>query len=338
MTAGRIEPVDHGGDLDAARRRYPEAPEPWIDLSTGVNPHPYRFGPPRAVAWERLPQASDELALLQAAARRYGADNIDQIVAAPGSQALIQVLPRLMEPCDVAVLAPTYTEHAAAWARCGHRVTEVSALAEIGSARVMVVVNPNNPTGGLIARGELCDLAGRLQQRRGLLVVDEAFVDFTPDASLVPSLPAAAVVLRSFGKTYGLAGARLGFALASGGVVRRVRDELGPWAVSGPALEIGTAALRDDSWLSEMGERLKLDCHRLDALLTASGCAVLGGTHLFRLAAHARANEIADVLGDHGIYVRRFAMRPTWLRFGLPGTEPAWERLTRALRIATTAA
>ncbi|MFA5898526.1 MAG: threonine-phosphate decarboxylase CobD [Hyphomicrobium sp.] len=338
MSAGRIEPVDHGGDLDAARRRYPEAPEPWIDLSTGINPHAYRFVAPGAQAWERLPQTSEELALLQAATRRYGAESTDQIAAAPGSQALIQVLPRLMEPSDVAVLAPTYTEHAAAWARCGHRVAEVETLADAGQARVVVVVNPNNPTGRLIARAELCDLAVRLQQQGGLLVVDEAFVDFTPQASLVQRIPAAAVVLRSFGKTYGLAGVRLGFALASAGVAQRLRNELGPWSVSGPALGIGTAALLDDLWLSDMGERLARERGRLDSLLAASGFAVLGGTHLFRLAEHARAGDVADVLGRDGIYVRRFASRPTWLRFGLPGTEPAWERLGLALHEATALA
>jgi cobalamin biosynthetic protein CobC len=199
----------------------------------------------------------------------------------------------------------------------------------------VVVVNPNNPTGRVIAGGELRGIAATLERQRGLLVVDEAFADFAPEVSLIPELPASAVVLRSFGKAYGLAGLRLGFAVAREGLARRLRTELGPWPVSGPALAIGAAALADSDWLARARERLVEDCQRLDALLIARGFALLGGTHLFRLAQHARARETADSLGRGGILVRRFAAHPTWLRFGVPGSELAWERLARALSGAT---
>jgi len=332
MTAGRIEPVDHGGDLDAPRRRYPGAPLPWIDLSTGINPQPYPFIMPRMEAWTQLPQRSAELALRQAAADRYGAASADQVVCAPGSQALIQVLPRLIDPADVVIIAPTYAEHAIAWARCDHRVSERPTIGDIGGARVLVVVNPNNPTGAVIAPDKLRELASELEGRRGLLVVDEAFADFAPETSLVSRLPERCIVLRSLGKAYGLGGVRVGFAVARAPLAEKLRAEIGPWAVSGPALEIGRAALADADWLSAAQARLHEDCRRLDALLNAAGATLIGGTHLFRLVQHDTAAAIADRLGRNGILVRRFAAQPTWLRFGLPGTAAAWQRFADALK------
>jgi cobalamin biosynthetic protein CobC len=245
---------------------------------------------------------------------------------------LIQVLPRLLEPSDVVVLGPTYGEHAVAWARCGHRVVERRALSEIGDARVVVVVNPNNPTGRVIPADELRALAAALVQRRGLLVVDEAFADFAePGVSVAAQPPPATVVLRSFGKAYGIAGARLGFAVADRALWARLRTELGPWAVSGPALAIGAAALGDARWLADMRVRLAEERGRLEALLQERGFSVEGGTHLFCLARHALAWPIADELGRAGIHVRRCAAEPTWLRFGLPGAEVEWARLADAL-------
>lgn len=335
MSCDRIEPVDHGGDLDAARRRFPAAPEPWIDLSTGINPHAYPLPAFAADDWCRLPQSSAQQALLEAAARCYGAGSAEMVVAAAGSQALIQILPRLMDATDVAVLGPTYAEHAIAWSRCGHRVSERADLDDMTAARIVVVVNPNNPTGRIIAVDALQRLAAELEERRGLLIIDEAFVDFTPEASLVPQLPSSAIVLRSFGKTYGLGGLRLGFAIARPALAHRLRAELGPWTVSGPALIAGAKALADGEWLVAMRQQLERDGTRLGEMLEATGFASIGGTHLFRLGAHANARASADVLGRHGIYVRRFAAQPDWLRFGLPGNEAEWTRLSAALAEAS---
>jgi cobalamin biosynthesis protein CobC len=352
--------IPHGGALDEARRRWPNAPEPWIDLSTGINPVAYPVPEIGAEAWTRLPLASEECALRVAAAARYGAKNADCIVAAPGTQALIQILPRLVAPGSrrgcaapateplhegarphVAVLSPTYAEHAAAWRREGHDLREVASLADTRGADAVVVVNPNNPTGRLIAAEALAEWAVSLAQRGGLLVVDEAFMDVAEQgASVVPSLPPSTIVLRSFGKMYGLAGVRLGFAIAEPALATRLRGMLGPWAVSGPALAIGTAALNDGAWLEAARARLAADAARLDALIASAGCEIVGGTNLYRLAACAEAPDrpgahnalrLANRLGEHGILVRRFTYERSWLRFGIPGSAEAWQRLERAL-------
>ncbi len=280
----------------------------------------------------RLPFMREERELRQAAADRYGAADADCVTAAPGTQALIQIIPRLLRQSRVAVLGPTYAEHGVAWKREGHAVCEVGSLHEAAAADVVIVVNPNNPTGRVTEVGALFSVAQALAERRGLLIVDEAFMDvLDPSVSLIRAMPPASIVLRSFGKMYGLAGLRLGFAVAEKAMAARLRDLIGPWAVPGPAIAIGRAALSDDVWLAQARRRLSLDAARLDATLSRAGCQVLGGTSLFRLAAHPLAQEMAENLGGCGILVRRFPQEAAWLRFGIPGSETAWLRLEEAL-------
>lgn len=318
------KPTVHGGDLGEAARRFPDAPRPWIDLSTGINPVPYPVAALPETAWTRLPSPATEEALLDAAAARYGVASKTMIVAAPGTQALIQLLPRLVPRSRVAIVGPTYEEHQVCWRRAGHEVRIVPALED---ADVVVVVNPNNPTGRLASPAELAKI-------KGLLVVDEAFIDFLPrEVSLAADLPERAVVLRSFGKTYGLAGVRLGFAIAHRDMANRLREELGPWAVPGPALQIGRQALNDGAWLSAARERLVAGSARLDGLLRAAGFEIAGGTLLFRLARHPSAALFVQRLGQHGIHVRAFADAPEQLRFGLPGNDGAFRRLAAALGV-----
>jgi cobalamin biosynthetic protein CobC len=239
---------------------------------------------------------------------------------------LIQLLPRLLPKSRVAVVGPTYQEHEVSWRRQGHHVTVVESLAQTGDTDVVVVVNPDNPTGRLLSANELC-------ASRAMLVADESFIDFLPvTASLAGDLPRSAIVLRSLGKAYGLAGLRLGFAIAEPALVIRLRDELGPWSVSGPAMEIGRAALADGTWLQDATRRLAQDCSKLEVLLDAAGFTLVGSTPLFRLARHPDASAIAERLAQRGIHVRTFAHQAAWIRFGLPGSENAFERLAAALK------
>ena len=305
-------PVEHGGDLQAVRDRFPDAPLPWIDLSTGINPVPYPLPALSPDAWARLPGRVDEEALIAAAARRYGVADVAGIVAAPGTQALIQALPRLVPAARVAIVGPTYEEHEVCWRRQGHEVTVVDAPDRAGDAEVVVLVNPDNPTGRLVPPAALVPPSR-------LLVVDEAFIDLlAPAASLAGRLPPRTVVLRSFGKTYGLAGLRLGFAIADADLADALRVELGPWAVAGPALEIGRVALDDESWLEATVERLVADRRHLDDVLSGAGFRIVGGTPLFCLAEHPDVPCMVARLGRHGIHVRTFRRSPKLMRFGLP--------------------
>ncbi|GJD96997.1 Histidinol-phosphate aminotransferase [Methylobacterium iners] len=330
VSRGRA-PIAHGGDLDAARLLFPGAPEPWIDLSTGINPVPYPLPPIEASAFRRLPPAGALSRLREAASVAYGCGDPACLVPAPGTQILIEALPRLRPPGRVAVIAPTYEEHEAAWRRGGHHVAAVPRLEEAGDADVVVLVNPNNPDGRTWPAARLLAFAGA-RPRDSLLVVDEAFADLVPGDSLAPHLRGGIVVLRSFGKTYGLAGIRLGFALAEPDLAARIAASLGPWAVSGPALAVGTAALADHAWRLEAGAARGRDAARLDRLIERAGGSLVGGTTLFRTADFPDAAGLFRRLGEAGIYVRRFEAAPARLRFGLPADKGEWCRLARILK------
>ena len=323
----------HGGNINAARRLFPNAPEPWIDLSTGINPVPYPIGAIAPDVWARLPEPSDQAALEAAARTAYGAGPLPEIVAAPGTQALIQWLPRIFPARRVGILGFTYGEHEKCWRAAGADVTTVGALAELIAFDVGVVVNPNNPDGRMLAPDLLAQTAASLSERGGLLIVDEAFMDaLGPRNSLVPCLPdVGAVVLRSFGKIYGLAGLRLGFAVASAEAGGTLRSAIGPWAVSGPAIEIGRCALMDVSWLTRTVLWLSDQANRLDRLLQAAGFTIVGGTPLFRLARHKDATAWFEQFARAGILTRPFRTEPAWLRFGIPGAPVEWERLEAAI-------
>lgn len=334
LAAGFPVVTDHGGDLGAARLRFRDAPEPWLDLSTGINPWPYPVPPLAPEVWQRLPDPATIDDLTVAAARAFGASDPTHLVAAPGSQALIQWLPYLRRPGRVAVLGPTYAEHAACWTAAGHRVSPVAGTESLyhESWDTVVVVNPNNPDGRIVEPERLTALAGTLAARDGWLVVDEAFADLAPGASVAAAagLPGL-IILRSFGKFFGLAGLRLGFALAGPAVATRLRQALGPWPVSGPAAVIAGRALSDRAWIAETRVRLSASANRLDRVLTAHGLTVLGGTPLFRLTRTPDAGTVFEGLGRAGILVRRFEAHPGWLRFGLPADADAWHRLEMAL-------
>ncbi len=321
----------HGGDPAAAEARFGKPAEGWLDLSTGINPFAYPVPPLEGTIWQKLPDTGADRALRRAAADAWGVSNDETILAAPGTQALIQALSRLYGPARIAVLEPTYPGYAEAFAQAGHEVVACTVLDELAAGQIAVVVNPNNPDGRETQPGELVALADTMAARGGLLIVDEAFADLTPELSVVAKVTRGLMVLRSFGKFFGLAGLRLGFAVCDPDLARLLREALGPWPVSGPALEIGRIALADRAWIEAMRIRLLREAGFMDALLTQGGLAVLGGTSLFRLAAAPRAWALYEYLGKRGILVRPFQHELRWLRFGLPPDEAARQRLTTAL-------
>jgi cobalamin biosynthetic protein CobC len=331
--ASPLAPLRHGGDLTAARELFPDAPEPFIDLSTGINPFAYPLPDLPQALFARLPDAAASRRLAEVAARAYSAPSADHVVCASGTQILLPLVAGLVPPGRAAILGPTYAEHQRAATLAGHAAIEVDKLEQLADARLAVVVNPNNPDGRILPKSALLDLADALNRRGGLLVVDEAFADVGPAQLSLAGASARAnlIVLRSFGKFFGLAGLRLGFALAAPELVRRLQAKLGPWAVSGPALHIGAIALVDENWKADARARLIHAAQRLDALLAHAGLEVVGGTSLYRLTRFADAADLFAHLGRSGILVRRFTHEPSWLRWGLPKDEPQWERLRVAL-------
>ena len=321
--------LEHGGALRAAAARYRIPPSDWLDLSTGINPNSWPVPSIPATAWQRLPEPDDGLET--AAAAYYGTPHLLPVA---GSQAAIQTLPLLRKRGRVGVLSPTYAEHAHAWRRAGHQV-ELLAQETLDEAldrlNALIVVNPNNPTGIRFPLATLLDWRERLAARGGWLVVDEAFMDATPAESLAmhAGLPGL-IVLRSLGKFFGLAGARVGFVLMESALLDRVLEPLGPWTVTGPSRWVATQALADCGWQEEMRLGLVRSGKRLADLLGRQGLTVAGGTGLFQWMPSSDAEFWQDALARRGILVRRFT-DPPGLRFGLPGPEPAWRRLERTL-------
>jgi cobalamin biosynthetic protein CobC len=323
----------HGGDLDAARKLFPGAREPFLDLSTGINPYHYPIPESRDDAFTRLPQPQALAGLVAAAAKAYGAPSPAHVVAGPGSQMLAAQTAFLLARGRAAILAPTYSEYGRVAELAGHNVVEMAEVGQLADARIAIVVNPNNPDGRLLPNDTLLALADRLRRRGGLLLVDEAFMDVGPDgASLCDYVEQDnIVVLRSFGKFYGLPGIRLSFAIAAPPIAARLTTALGPWPVSGAAIAVGTEALADAPWREAARKALAETAVRLDALLARAGLSPIGGTSLFRLVRTPDAGRLFQSLGEAGILARRFAEHPTWLRFGIPGAEPEWQRLAQAL-------
>jgi cobalamin biosynthetic protein CobC len=317
--------IEHGGNLAVAAERYGIEPSRWLDLSTGISPFAYPVGELDAETWRCLP--SSPPGFHDAVARYYGSTAF-QVV--PGSQAAIQLLPRLIPACSVAVVQPTYAEHARSWGTAAQVVSE-DAIERAEGFDVVVVCNPNNPTGLQRPPETLLALLRRQRLRAGWLVVDEAFIDTEPQSSLVPHAgEPGLVVLRSIGKFFGLAGARVGFLFAPAELLAQANEALGPWPVSGPALAVTARALTDRQFCDSARTRLKNASARLQQLLKAQGHDIAGATHFFVWIRHRDARHMQDHLARAAILVRAFDEPPS-LRFGLPGTEAAWQRLEDAL-------
>ena len=320
--------LEHGGKLREAARLYGR--EDWIDLSTGINPHGYPAPSLPADAWHRLPEPDPALAA--AACAYYGAP---ALLPVAGTQAAIQALPRLRARSRVTVSSPSYAEHAHAWLQQGHTL-RLASYADldyaIDGSEVVVVVNPNNPTGETIGAERLLDWAARLGRRGGWLVVDEAFGDTDPALSVAahagqPGL----VVLRSVGKFFGLAGLRLGFVGADTATLRALEDLLGPWAVSGPAQAVAGRALRDLDWQRRTFAQLQESGRRMRSLLATHGIRA-GGTPLFHWWAEAQPEAFHTHMAERGIWCRLFREAGRGIRIGLPADEAGWQRLDEALQ------
>jgi cobalamin biosynthetic protein CobC len=318
--------IDHGGNLDIARARFGGELKDWIDLSTGINRRPYPVPQLPLHHWQALPSRAEIEALHQAAREAY--HTTAPLLATAGAQAAIQMLPHLAPPGRAMILEPTYGEFGHVLRGAGWAVEGVSDPEALAGADLAVVVNPNNPDGQRHDPQALLALASRVRR----LVIDESFADVTPEMSLAPQAGRRGLlILRSFGKFYGLAGLRLGFVLGGEADITALAQLAGPWPVSGVAIEIGRAALSDHSWASETRARLFRDAARLDELARQAGWELIGGTPLFRLYETGDGVRAQERLAHAQIWSRVFKDRPSWLRLGLPGDETEWQRIAAAL-------
>jgi cobalamin biosynthetic protein CobC len=332
VAAGRF--AHHGGRLVEARSLFPQAQQPWVDLSTGINRRSYPAPRATSVARNRLPEPMQLVELEETAAEAFEIDDPARVVAVAGTELALRLLPHALELREAAVLGPTYSSHADAWARASsnvRRVTDTTLHSCLDRPLALTVVNPNNPDGRALPRERLLELHDSLANHGGALIVDEAFADTDPSISVsaIAGGPRASrmIVLRSFGKFYGLAGIRLGFIIAAPSIARSVRTLIGEWPLSADALAAGRAAYADHEWSARMRVLLNRSASRLDALLRRSGFEIVGGTSLYRLVRSADARRRFLQLLQAGVLVRPFDHDETLLRFGVPHGRSEWERL-----------
>jgi cobalamin biosynthesis protein CobC len=317
---------DHGGNLDVAQARFGGRLEDWIDLSTGINRQPYPLPALEPRHWSALPSQAEITSLHEAARQAYATRA--SVLAVAGAQAAIQLLPRLAAPGRARILAPTYNEYAPVLTSAGWDVEEVDDLDALARADLAVVVNPNNPDGRRHDPAKLLALLSNVKH----LVVDESFADAVPGVSLAAEAGRAGLlVLRSFGKFYGLAGLRLGFVLGEETDVAALAAMAGPWPISGAAIAIGRKALGDRDWANATRARLERNSLRLDELARSASWTFIGGTPLFRLYDVGDAAVVQDRLARAHIWSRIFGGQPGWLRLGLPGDAGEWQRVVSAL-------
>ncbi|WP_375254147.1 threonine-phosphate decarboxylase [Yoonia sp.] len=306
---------DHGGGIDAAIAQFGGARAGWLDLSTGINPVPYPMPNLPPDAWTALPDKDAFDRLYDLARRFWNVPEGAAIIGATGASAIIAAMPRVLPKGEVRIPGPTYNEHGAAFAAAGWALVQ-------DPSHVTVAVHPNNPDGHMWQS---------LALTSPYLIIDESFCDVTPDASLIHLAERpGTVVLKSFGKFWGMAGLRLGFAIGDPKIIGKLTDLLGPWQVSGPALAIGAEALSDPQWADESRSRLTSDAAQMDKLMTNKGATLAGGTSLFRLYDVGDARALQSHLANRHIWSRCFPYAPQWLRLGLPAPE-RWNQLQSAL-------
>lgn len=319
--------IAHGGRLRQAAHDYRIPLQHWLDLSTGLAPAGWPVPAVPAEVWRRLPEEDDGLGMASLA--YFG--NIPVLPVA-GSQAAIQALPQLFGPSRVSILSPCYAEHLRAWRIGGHQVAEIrgEVTADVmADTDILVLSNPNNPTGITLPTGTLLDWHAQLASHGGMLVVDEAFMDATPEGSILAhATQPGLVVLRSLGKFFGLAGLRCGFVAAETTLLQRLNALLGPWGVSHPARWITQRALADRPWQHQQRSTLLQAAQALAGLLGEAGLPSPSGCALFRWVPTHEAATLTEKLAQRGILVRSFA---DGLRFGLPHHPAEWDRLRTTL-------
>ncbi|MDH5396255.1 MAG: threonine-phosphate decarboxylase CobD [Gammaproteobacteria bacterium] len=328
----RYAGLSHGGNVLAMAKKYQRPAEQWLDLSTGLNPKGWSVPAVPEHIWQALPQEEDELQ--NAACEYYGCE---YCLPVAGSQAAIKTLPELRNRSKVGIVSPTYAEHENAWVKAGHHVSQIklnNIENELAALDVLVVINPNNPTGDMIATATLLSWHQQLSKKGGWLIVDEAFMDVTPQHSLLSKgiLPGL-IVLRSLGKFFGLAGLRCGFVITHEDLLQRLADKIGPWTVTGPTRYVAIRALKDKTWQSYTRDRLLVEGEKLSQLLNTYGLKTTG-TALFQWTTHVESKTVFEIFAQQGILLRYFeesVIMERSLRFGLPENESQWQRLTTAL-------
>lgn len=324
--------IFHGGRLDDAIERFGGARSEWLDLSTGINRNPYPIRKIASEVLQNLPDKAAEAKLISNASAYFGVKEKSEIVAANGTQAIIQLLPSILDVKHVAIFSPTYGEHAHCWKNADVAVQTIAFRDAIpASCDCLVMVNPNNPTNHTFSLSEIEAIADALNQKGGWLIVDEAFGDSLPELSATHLESQNVIVLKSFGKFFGLAGVRLGFAIGAKSIMEKLSEKIGPWAVSGPALQIGARAYQDICWINANRKKLQKLSSTQEKALGSIEFAPISSNALFQYFNRQNASKIFEGLANRKILVRDFPEQEISIRFGICANDDELSRLILGL-------
>jgi cobalamin biosynthetic protein CobC len=340
----------HGGNLKYAIEQYGGTYKDWIDLSTGISPWVYPIPEITDGIWRELPPP---VTALEHVAASYYLTQADRICVTPGSQLAIRILPTLIQHQRVAIPLIGYQEHRYAWDNAKHSVfiyqdiEELKNLITSGKVDSAVLINPNNPSNELVSKEEVLEMASLL---KGLLIVDEAFADFRSNSVASNNQYNNLIVIRSIGKFFGLAGARIGFLIGQHSIINQLKTLFTPWSVNAPAQFIAQTALADTIWQNKQSARITQQASELEAFLLSFiqgnsldlECRSNGlFTSLFGpdlsiklLHQFLADNQIWARIGDTFTITRELNREPqNWLRLSLPGDH--FNRLQRTLNTFT---
>lgn len=187
-------------------------------------------------------------------------------------------------------------------------VDELIELAQRHRAALLYLANPDNPSGSFVRAGELARLRDALPQET-LLLLDEAYADFVPAGDLLaPLIDERVVRTRTFSKAYGLAGARIGYAIASVPVIATLGKIRLQYGVNRNAQIGALAALHDDAFISEVVAQTRIGRAEYAAFASERGIATIDSQtnfQLFDCGNAARALQVLDELLARGVWIRK---------------------------------
>jgi cobalamin biosynthesis protein CobC len=324
----------HGGDLTEAKKVFNHISiDSWIDLSTGINLNSYNDTGIGLSNLDKLPTKDSYDELVSAAKNYYSVSDTNRLCISSGAQSLINILPYIFSiEKNVAIFSPTYSEHAISWKKANYSIREINKIDQILNEDIVVITNPNNPDGLVYSHSDIEEIYSKIVKNKGLLIIDESFIDATPELSFVKKLQNRnIIILKSFGKFFGLAGLRLGFAIGNEGIISDLENILGPWPVSTIALNIATKAMSDIDWIKGTRSLLLKLSEELNSNLSSSGYNIYGTTAFFTLISVENSTKMQRELANKGIWTRIFDYNNRWVRIGVPKDKETLEYLFNAI-------
>ncbi len=269
-TDGQLTDSEHGGNIYKIAEELGISEEELIDFSASINPLGISAKVKEVIksglnGLVNYPDP-DSVELRKKIAFRQGIEE-ETIICGNGSTELIYLMPRVLKPRNVLITAPAFSEYERACVvsqelgvksyelkeKDGFAIAPHMFIEKMQDCDMAFLCNPNNPTGGLLSRREVLEMAGAANDAKCYLVLDEAFIDFRPEDSVLTDVKENPylIVLRSMTKFYALTGLRIGYGVFHEDIIEKVKAFKEPWTVNNLAQKAAVTALEDSQYENE---------------------------------------------------------------------------------------